>query len=232
MHGRSFFIAVPLALLLTLAVRAETPLNKQALAFKFSLPLEKEGDAETIPFFRVFPGGKDKNGNDASSPLSTLKFARGRSQLYQAEDEKPGLIVLLRRLVLVPLADGDYRAILEGEFNAVQTRLPKATMDRLLAGETTDLIFESTTSKGIRPISFKVDATTRLRAALRDGALECYGGVGGATITHYGLRRSTSYESPPVSLGAEENQRPVYVGHPDKPTLRRDGSPETLPIIN
>jgi hypothetical protein len=225
-------IAVSIALV-TAAVRAETPLSNQApLAFKFSLPVEKAEDAEKIPFFRVFPGGKDKDGKDASSPLSTLKFARGESKLYQTEDIQPGLIVVLRRLVLVPLGDGDYRAILEGEFNAVQARLPKETMERLLSGETTDLVFTSETKKGIRPIAYKVEATTRLRAALRDGALVCYGGEGGATITHYGLRRASTYESSPVSLGPEGNTKPVYVGRPVKPAIKSDGSPETLPIIN
>lgn len=226
-------IAMTIALFATTAVGAEPSPDKQPpLAFTFSLPAEKAGDAEKIPFFRVFPGGKDKNGNDASSPLSTLKFARGESKLYNAEDDQPGLIVVLRRLVLAPLADGDYRAILEGEFNAVQTRLPKEAMLRLLAGETTDLVFTSETKKGIRPVAYKVEATTRLRAALRDGALVCYGGEGRATITHYGLRRASTYESPPVSLGPEDNKKPVYIGHPVKPALKSDGSLETLPIIN
>lgn len=233
MITRASQIAVCLSLLAPIAVRAERPLDAEApLAFKFSMPVEKAGDAEKIPFFRVFPGGKDKDGKDASSPLSTLKFARGESKLYQAEDGQPGLIVVLRRLVLVPLAGGDYRAILEGEFNAVETGLPKETMARLLAGKTTDLVFASETKKGIRPVAFKVEATTRLRAAIRDGALVCYGGEGCATITHYGLRRATTYESPPVSLGPQDNTKPVYIGRPVKPALKSDGSPETLPVIN
>jgi len=216
-----------------MATPAEPAPDKEApLAFMFSLPEEKEGEAAKIPFFRVFPGGKDKNGKDASSTLATLKLARGESKLYTAEDAKPGLIVLLRRLVLMPLPDGDYRAILEGEFNAVETRLPKTTMERLLAGEETDLIFESETQKGIRPLAFKVEATTKLRAALHMGVLICYGGEGRATITHYGLLRAHTYESPPVSLGPEDDTKPVYIGRPVKPTLKSDGSPETLPIIN
>jgi hypothetical protein len=233
MTFRASHLAVCLALLAPMAMSAEPAPDKEApLAFQFSLPEEKEGEAAKIPFFRVFPGGRDKNGKDASSTLSTLKLARGESKLYAAEDAKPGLIVLLRRLVLVPLRDGDYQAILEGEFNAVQTRLPKATMERLLAGETTNLVFESETRKGVRPLAFKVEATTKLRAALRDGVLLCYGGEGGATITHYGLLRAHTFESPPVSLGPENNTGPVYIGHPVKPVLKSDGSPETLPIIN
>jgi hypothetical protein len=225
-------IAACLAILTPLVGQAESPDKQPTLAFEFSLPVAKEGEAEKIPFFRVFPGGKDKDGKDASAVLSTLKFARGESKLYPAEDARPGLIVVLRRLLLVPLADGDYRAILEGEFNAVHTRLPKETMDRLLAGETTDLVLASQTRKGIRPVAYKVEATTKLRAALRDGALVCYGGEGGTTITHYGLRRTTTYVSPPVSLGAKDNTQPVYIGHPVKPALKSDGSPETLPVIN
>jgi hypothetical protein len=232
MFLRAILLTACLAACLPLTAAAEFPEKQLPLAFQFRAASEKDPDKAPPPFFRVFPGGKDKYGNDASGTLSTIKLARGESKLYEAEDAKAGLIVLLRRLVLVPLADGDYLAVLEGEFNAVQTRLPKQTMEQLLEGHTTDLIFESATTKGIRPIAYKVEASTRLRAVIRDGSLVVFGGEGGASITHYGLRRSTTYESAPVSLGPDDGTKPVYIGRAVKPTLKSNGSVATLPIIN
>jgi len=201
------------------------------LAFRFTLD-EKDTETTKLPFFRVFPDGKDKQGRDASSSLATLKLARGESKLYKAEDAKPGLIVVLRRIVLVPLPSGDYRAILEGEFNAVQTRIAKDTMDKLLAGETTDLVIHSETTKGIRPVAFKVSASTRLRVAIKNDRMLCYGVEGGTTITHYGLLRDSTYESEPVSLEPEKDSQPVFIGLSVPPVVKADGSPETLPILN
>jgi hypothetical protein len=102
---------------------AESNGMKDVLAFEFSSAKPGGEPGEKFPYFRVFPGGKDKNKQDASGSLNTLKFARGESKLYKDEDAKPGLIVVLRRILFVPLPSGDYKAILEGEYNAVQTRV-------------------------------------------------------------------------------------------------------------
>jgi len=224
-------LLIALSLMSGVALAAD-PLadNKAPLAFNFSLPDDKP-EAPKLPFFRAFPGGRDKLGNDASGPLGTIKLARGESRLYPVEDKQAGLIVVLRRIVFVPLEGGDYNAILEGEFNAVQSRVSKKTMDQLRSGERTELLFSSDTTKGIRPVAFRIQATTKLEATLRDGQLLFHSGQGDTTITHYGLRRTTSYQSSPVVLKAEDS-RPLYIGRLSKPVVAKDGTIETLPIIN
>jgi hypothetical protein len=204
------------------------------LAFRFTYAEDANKDDDTVklPYFRAFPDGKDKAGQDASGSLSTLKLARGESKLYKAEDAKPGLIVVLRRLLLVPLDSGDYTAILEGEFNAVRTKLGKKTMQKLLAGELTELVFESDTTRGIRPVAFRIQATTTFHARLAGGNLIVYGGSGGTTITRYTFTGTYVYESDPVPFAAENNSKPVYVGRAVKPVVKSDGTPETLPIVN
>lgn len=228
-RGSMMALAVIFASLAT--AQAEAP-KSEALAFEFTYAEADKAKAGQIPFFRVFPGGKDTAGNDASRSLGTLKSARGTSKLYRDEDIKPGLIVLLRRVVFLPLATGDYKAILEGEFNAVQTVLKKETMAKLLAGETTDLVFESEATKGVRPVAFTIKAKTTMRAALQDGSLNIFGGEGASTITHYALLGKYVYESAPVALGPLDNLAPVYIGRPSKPKLKASGEPETLPVIN
>src|SRR5437762_10948005 len=78
------------------AIAVEKP---SILVFSFTHADPEKAKAEPFPFFRVFPGGKDKNGADASRTLSTLKSARGHSLLFKEEDAKPGLIVVLRRIL-------------------------------------------------------------------------------------------------------------------------------------
>jgi hypothetical protein len=206
--------------------------EKKPLAFRFGLPSDKDADSARPPFFRLFPGGKDAQGEDATSSLGTLKFGRGESKLYKKEDAEPGFIVVLRRLLLLPQDDGDYKAILEGEFNAVEVPLKKAVVQKLISGARTELVFEADTTKGIRPLGFRVQAKTKLLVALQDGKLLVYGGEGDSTVTHYGLIGDATYESTPIALGPGEGDQPVYIGWSVKPKLKSDGSPETLPIIN
>jgi hypothetical protein len=210
------------------------PKNEQPapLAFVFEHADEAKAKTETLPYFRVFPDGKDKNGKNATRSLATLKLGRGESKLYKDEDNKPGLIVVLRRIVLIPQENGDHTAILEGEFNAVKTVLTKKTMDQLFSGKVTDLVFESESTKGVRPVAFTIKAKTRFRAALKNGDLVFYGGEGASTVKHYALTGTYTYESDPVSLGPDDNTEPVYLGRPTKPVMKSDGTPETLPIIN
>jgi hypothetical protein len=220
------------ALVLPSAASGETFIDKRSpMAFEFAYADPQLAAVAKYPYFRAFPDGKDRFGKDASKALGTLKFARGESRLYKEEDAKPGMIVVMRRMVFVPLVNGDYLAILEGEFNAVRTVIKKEVIDQLFSGEMTDLIFESETSKGIRPVAYNVKAVTRFRATLRDGNLLFYGGEGASTVTHFGLRTNV-YESDKVPLGSDNNTEPIYVGRWVKPTMRRDGMPETLPIIN
>jgi hypothetical protein len=234
-EGQRMFVrwlSLGLCLLAATAGLAESPTSDPTpLAFNFSLPDDDLPEARKLPYFRAFPKGKDKNGKDASSALGTIKLARGESKLYPAEDQQPGLIVVLRRIVFLPLADGDYNAILEGEFNAVQSRVAKKTMEQLRSGERTELVFVSDTTKGVRPVAFRIKATTRLQATLRDGRLLFYSGQGDTSITHFGLIRSTTYESAPVLLEPTDT-RPLYIGHSAKPVLRADGTVETLGVIN
>ncbi len=202
------------------------------LAFTFTHTNPEKVKAEPFPYFRVFPGGKDKNGTDATSTLSTLKSARGQSMLFKEEDAKPGLIVVLRRILFIPLPNDDYRAVFEGEFNAVQTIVKQTTMKKLLGGEVTEILFAGETTKGFRPLAFTIKPKTTLRMALKDGKLLLYGGQGESTIIHHGLTRTFTYESDVVELGPEDNQRPLYLGKPTEPKLNRNGEPETLPVIN
>jgi hypothetical protein len=212
---------------------AETPVKAAApMAFEFSYAEPADGQEGKFPYFRAFPDGKDKHGRDASGALGTLKFARGASKLYTKEDAQPGMIVVLRRILFIPLRSGDYEAILEGEFNAVRTLVKKEIIEKLLAGETTDLVFVSDITKGIRPVAYNVKAKTYFRAAMRGGDLHFYGGEGGSAVTHYGLTGNTTYESDPVPLGSPDNMKPIYIGKFVKPKLHSDGRPETLPIIN
>ncbi len=229
----SLAISLGVVLMMGARAQAETPVNTRGpMAFEFAYAEPAPGQDGKYPYFRAFPGGKDKSGQDASRTLATLKFARGASKLYTEEDAQPGMIVVLRRIIFVPLRNGDYEAILEGEFNAVRTLVKKETIDKLLAGELTDLVFVSDITKGIRPVAFNVRAKTYFRAAMRGGDLHFYGGEGGSAVTHYGLTGSTTYESDPVPLGSPENTKPIYIGKFVKPRLHRDGRPETLPIIN
>lgn len=231
LHARRLLVALLLLEILPLTLLAETRVKSEPLAFEFTYAdaeLAKDGK---IPFFRVFPEGKDSKGNDASGTLETLKTARGKSKLYGDEDAKPGLIVLLRRVVFVPLPDGDFQAILEGEFNAVRTTIKQATMAKLLAGEATELVFESKATKGIRPVGFTIEAKTTMQAQLLDGQLRIFGGEGASTITHYALLGNYIYESDPVPLAPAGNKAPVFVGRYAKPKLK-NGLPETLPVIN
>jgi hypothetical protein len=209
--------------------RAEAP---APLVYSFSYASDELAKLQKPPYFRVFPGGLDKDGKDASSSLGTLKAARGESKLYKQEDVKAGLIVVLRRVLFVPRADGDYKAILEGEYNAVQTIVKKETMEKLQRGEATDLVFESDTTKGVRPLGFRIQATTRFRAALKDGHLLFYGGSGESTITHYGLTGTFTYISDTIDLGDSDQGEVIYIGKPVKPKLARSGDPETLPLLN
>jgi hypothetical protein len=224
-------IIFPLAALL-LAMTHIASAEEGALAFGFRYASKEADAAMKPPFFRVFPGGVDKDGQDASKSLGTLKAARGQSKLYQEEDAKAGLIVVLRRILFIPRADGDYKAILEGEFNAVQTIVKKETMQKLLAGETTDLVFESDTTKGFRPVAFNIKATTRFRAALKNGDLVFYGGAGESTITHYGLTGTFTYVSDTIDLGDSDQGEVIYVGKAAKPRLAKSGEPVTLPLLN
>lgn len=226
-------IALLGSLLVAASALAEVRVNTKApMAFEFSYADPVPGQDGKYPYFRAFEGGKDKSGQDATSALNTLKFARGQSRLYTKEDGEPGMIVVLRRIVFTPLPNGDFEAILEGEFNAVRTVIRRQVIDRLLAGEVVDLVFTSDITKGIRPLAYNVKATTRFRAAMRDGDLHFYGGEGSTVITHYGLRKTTVYESDPVPLGSDDNTAPVYIGRFVKPKLANNGAPETLPIIN
>lgn len=232
LHARGMLVSLSLLGMLPLTLLAESRAKTEPLAFEFSYADPEIAKDGKIPFFRVFPDGKDTAGKDASGSLNTLKTARGQSKLYKDEDIKPGLIVLLRRVVFVPQADGDYKAILEGEYNAVQTVLTKATMTKLLAGEETELVFASEATKGIRPVGFTIKAKTTMRARLKDGSLQIFGGEGASTITHYALLGNYVYESDPVPLGPAENATPVYIGRNAKLKLKATGEPETLPVIN
>jgi hypothetical protein len=226
-------LTLALACSLIAAVVLQAPAAErlpEPLAFEFSYADPAKGDG--YPYFRAFDGGKDRDGQDASGALSTLKFARGASKLYPREDAEPGMIVVLRRIVMVPRSDGHYTAILEGEYNAVQSVIRRETIEKLLSGEVTDLVFTSDTTKGIRPVAYRVQAQTRFRAQLRDGNLHFYGGEGRSVITHYGLRREHVFESEAVPLGDVQNTKPVYIGKNVKPTIDRYGRPETLPVIN
>src|SRR6187401_202052 len=96
-------------LLVALSAASAVAAEKNAvLAFTFTHADVEKAKVEPFPYFRIFPDGKDKNGEDASSTLSTLKVARGQSVLFKEEDAKPGLIVVLRRILFIPLASGDY----------------------------------------------------------------------------------------------------------------------------
>lgn len=210
-------------------IAAEKP---SILAFTFAHTDPEKAKVEPLPFFRVFPGGKDKNGADASRTLSTLKSARGHSLLFKEEDAKPGLIVVLRRILFIPLSNDDYRVVFEGEFNAVETTVKQATMKKLLDGDVTEILFACETTKGVRPLAFTIKPKTTLRMALKDGQLLLYGGQGESTIIHYGFTGTFTYESDIVKLGPEDNKSPVYLGKPTEPKLDSDGEPETLPVIN
>jgi len=225
-------VCLTLLLFTGFAVGAEPPIKKTVLAFTFTHADPVKAQAEPFPYFRVFPGGKDKDGADASRTLSTLKSARGQSVLFKEEDAKPGLIVVLRRILFIPLPNDDCRAVFEGEFNAVETTVKQATMKKLLDGEVTEILFACETTKGVRPLAFTIKPKTTLRVALKDGQLLLYGGQGESTIVHYGFTGTFSYESNIVKLGSEDNKSPVYLGKPTEPKLDSDGEPETLPVIN
>jgi len=214
------------------AAHATAAEKASVLAFTFTHADPEKAKAEPFPFFRVFPGGKDKNGADASRTLSTLKSARGHSLLFKEEDARPGLIVVLRRILFIPLPGDDYRVVFEGEFNAVETTVKHATMKKLLAGEVTEIVFAGETTKGIRPLAFTIKPKTTLRMALKEGQLLLYGGQGESTIIHYGFAGTFTYESDIVKLGPEDNKHPVYLGKPTQPKLDSGGEPETLPVIN
>jgi hypothetical protein len=219
-------------LLIAIATHVAAAERGSILAFTFTHADPDKAKAEPFPFFRVFPGGKDKNGANATSTLSTLKSARGHSLLFKEEDAKPGLIVVLRRILFIPLSNDDYRVVFEGEFNAVETIVKQATMKKLLGGEVTEILFAGETTKGIRPLAFTIKPKTTLRMALKDGQLLLYGGQGESTIVHYGFTGTFTYESDIVKLGPEDNKSPVYLGKPTEPKLGSDGEPETLPVIN
>ena len=220
-------------LLVALSAASAVAAEKNAvLAFTFTHADVEKAKVEPFPYFRIFPDGKDKNGEDASSTLSTLKAARGQSVLFKEEDAKPGLIVVLRRILFIPLASGDYRAVFEGEYNAVQTIVKKATLDKLLGGHTTEIAFAGETTKGLRPLAFTVKPKTTFRMALKEGRLLLYGVDGEGTIIHYGLTGTFTYESDKIKIEPANKESPVYIGNPTPPELKRDGDPETLPVIN
>jgi hypothetical protein len=220
------------ALVLFLGAAEPTVEKRAPQAFRFAIPNADLTDSGKLPFFRVFPGGKDRNDLDATSSLDSLKFARGESKLYREEDKKPGLIVVLRRVVFMPLPDRDYKAILEGEFNAVETLVKEETMRKLLGGERTEVVFDADTTKGIRPLAFRVKAKTKLDVALREGKLLIYGGEGNSSVTHFALTGDFSYESEPIAFGPAEDSKPIYAGWPVKPVIKSDGTCESLPIVN
>jgi hypothetical protein len=221
-----------LLLVAAAAASAEAAEKSSVLAFTIAHADAAKAKVEPYPFFRIFPDGKDKNGENASGTLSTLKAARGQSVLFKEEDAKPGLIVVLRRILFVPLASGDYRAVFEGEFNAVQTIVKKATIDKLLGGDMTEIVFAGETTKGIRPLAFTIKPKTTLRMAFKEGRLLLYGADGEGTIIHYGLTGTFTYESDKIKIEPTDKESPVYIGKPTPPELKDDGEPETLPVIN
>ncbi|MFN0019759.1 MAG: hypothetical protein ACKVP0_16000 [Pirellulaceae bacterium] len=220
-------------LLIALAASSAAAAEKNpVLAFTFTHADVEKAKVEPFPYFRIFPDGKDKSGADASSTLSTLKAARGQSALFKEEDANPGLIVVLRRILFIPLASGDFRAVFEGEFNAVQTIVKKATVDKLLGGNMTEIVFAGETTKGLRPLAFTIKPKTTFRMALKEGRLLLYGVDGESTIIHYGLTGTFTYESDKVKVEPADKESPVYIGKPTPPELKDDGEPITLPVIN
>ncbi|MCE9525116.1 MAG: hypothetical protein K8R36_03570, partial [Planctomycetales bacterium] len=137
-----------------------------------------------------------------------------------------------RRILFIPLASGDYRAVFEGEFNAVQTIVKKATVDKLLEGHTTEIVFAGETTRGLRPLAFTVKPKTTFRMALKEGRLLLYGVDGESTIIHYGLTGTFTYESEKVKVEPADKGSPICIGKPTRPELKDDGDPETLPVIN
>jgi len=225
-------VSLTLFLLTGLAVGADPPPKKPVLAFTFSHSDPAKAKVEPFPYFRVFPGGKDKDGVDASRTLSTLKSARGQSVLYKEEDAKPGLIVVLRRMLFIPLETGDYRAVFEGEFNAVQSTIKQADMKKLLSGDVTEILFASETDRGVRPFAFTIKPKTTFRLALKEDRLLLYGVESESTIIHYGLTRTFTYESDKIKVERANDHSPVYIGKPTPPDLKDNGEPETLPVLN
>jgi hypothetical protein len=171
------------------------------------------------PYFTVFPGGKDRLGADVSSHLGTLKWARGKSKLYPAEDQKPGLIAVLRSLSFLPDESGkSYDAVFEGEFNAIRIHVKKEEMESLLAGKPTKLTFRSQTTKGFG-VRYRVEATTGLQVRLDGKRLVVDEAEGNCTITHISL---TGKESP---FRSEPADVPT-------PIVGRPGAAKGLPVLD
>lgn len=82
-----------LALLLVFISAANAvPSEKQSvLAFTFTHADPEKAKVEPFPFFRVFPGGKDKAGVDATSSLSWRRLSRGiRRRVQRGSDYREG----------------------------------------------------------------------------------------------------------------------------------------------
>ncbi len=191
----------------------------------FSYQIRMPGVARnTPPFVRVFPDGKDASGKDMTATLDTLKWARGKSQLYPAEDAAPGLIAVLRGVSFVADADGrGYSAIFEGEFNAIKIRVDKAQMEALLTGRPTELAFVSRTEKGVG-VKYRVETVTRLSVRL-EGTRMMVDKVGSScTVTYINIFGSeTPYRSKDVSIEKEKGRDSLYLGIP--------GALKGLPVL-
>lgn len=189
----------------------------------FSFRFESAGKGSKPPFVRIFPGGKDVTGKDAKSTLDTLKWARGKSVLYPAEDAAPGLIAVMRGISFVADKDGKgYSAVFEGEFNAIKIRVDKKQMETLLTGKPAELTFSSSTEKGFG-IKYKVENATRLLVRLEGDKLFVDKANSSCSITSTGFTGSETFRSAEVAMEKEKGKPCLYQGVP--------GALKGLPIL-
>jgi hypothetical protein len=208
----------------TVRTQVSPPAYRWGQKFAFQFESAAKGEPSP-PHLRVFPGGTDVKGQNVTSHLDTLKFARGKSKLYPKEDSAPGLIVVIRSLGFSPDASGNgYTAVFEGEFNAIRIEVRKDEMEALLAGKPTALTFRSSTTKGFG-IKYRVEASTRLQVRLEGNQLLVDEAHAACTLTYIPLvGKDSSFQSAEIRKIKDRGQAALYVGRP--------GSLNGLPILD
>ncbi|MBI4402693.1 MAG: hypothetical protein HY537_00950 [Deltaproteobacteria bacterium] len=193
-----------------------------SLSFSIIDPSKAQDSQCPHPWFRLFPGNKDALLKDASSPLGTIKYFRGKSKCLPQEDRKEGLIVILQGMSFVPSPDGQsYLVRIYGEKNAAEYAVSREDIESLFQGKTIDLKCSNRVSGSTGMTRYNVDIKMTLRLAIEDKNLYIYALKGEGSIEAVGFWNSNTYHSRPVDLTGPSPTQPLYNGTPaELPDLR------------
>lgn len=196
---------------------AEKPAYEMNQAMVFSI---RNDGGTSHPWIRTFPGGKSKDGRDLSEDLNFLKkHGRGKSELYPAEDAKPGLIVIFRSLAFYPSRKDPkkYDVLFEGEYNAVSFEISSDLVRDLIDGKTIDLKIRSVNKGGAWTV-YTITSDMDLKLSLDGKDLIVHRVAGDAQLSKVTRISKTpeDFQSAQVVEEKPKDQEFLYRGTPGK----------------